>query len=92
MRQSLARRLVKLEAKSSVQISNGPPGSELPCLPPGFWAALCGALPADQVAPQTRNMINQWRIGLERPERPDPYEERIRLAGMPASSPHAAEK
>jgi hypothetical protein len=37
-------------------------------------------------------MIDQLRIGQQSPERPDPVEERIRLAGMPASSPPASEK
>jgi hypothetical protein len=69
---SLESRMARLENalsrdEASARTENRPP--------PLFWQGLCGAVPLDQLPPETRKIIEPM-FRARRPE-PDPTEERI---------------
>jgi hypothetical protein len=69
---SIKARLARLECRSRVRAAGS--------LPPGFWDAVFGTVPPEQLDPETRQLVE----GLYgRPDGPDPIEQRIAEARRP---------
>jgi hypothetical protein len=69
---SIKARLTRLECKSRVRAAGG--------LLPRFWDAVFGAVPLEQLSPETRRLVE----GLYgRPGGPDPFELLIQQARRP---------
>ena len=79
MRRSLRVRVERLERLGCVSTKRK--------APPLFWDALCGAVPLEEVDPQTRRLLEPSFEG--RRNAPDPLEEAIREVGSrDAASTH----
>lgn len=67
MNRNLKGRLDRLESAQPTDSGNS--------LPPKFWEALCGAVPEEQLDPETRQLVES--LYVDRRNAPDPIEERL---------------